>query len=164
MNCATVIFTAITAIATTGLFIYGIIQSKLIGKSIQESIKARTATVLLEIYKYLNDLSPKWHKVLSLTDNHSKWTKKEKSLAYDVALEFQRISFIVYKELIHEDLIIDAYGKDIINCWEKLKQYIKEYRVECGEPSELSEGGYQRKHFEILANKCKEKFQKQITA
>ena len=61
--------TVVTALATAGLVIFAAVQLKSLRSSVEESTKTRSAQVLLDIYRILNDLRPMWHELYKLPDN-----------------------------------------------------------------------------------------------
>ncbi|MBN2531570.1 MAG: hypothetical protein JXB88_01695 [Spirochaetales bacterium] len=147
----------VTAIATGGLMIFAIVQWRVLKVTLNESSKARSAQVLLKIYDIMQNLRPKWHELYNLNDDFRKWNKKNNELADLVGTELQRVAYLT-KDLIDKDYIIEGYGKVFINCFNKLKNYIKDYRIKSGENPELKDGGYQRKHFELFAKECEKHF------
>ena len=148
--------TIITALATTGLLIFAIVQSRILQRSLTESSKARSALVLLEIYHIMKNLRPKWHELYNLPDDFKKWDDSQRTLADYVGTELQNISFLCVKGFVDPQFVMDGYGKVFVQCWDKLEKFIKDYRVQCGEPAELDKGARQRKHFELFAKQCRD--------
>ena len=50
--------------------------------------------------------------------------------------------------------LIENYGGVFHNCWQKLENYVREYRQLSGEPPTIEEGAFQRRHLETFAKKC----------
>jgi hypothetical protein len=59
------------------------------------------------------------------------------------------------KGLIDSDYVMDNWAKTFVRCWDKLELFIRDYRVECGEPAEVEKGAFQRKDLELFARQCR---------
>jgi hypothetical protein len=150
------IVTMVTAFATLGLVIVALVQLRFLRKSITESVKARSASVLLSIYTIMQDLRPSWQKLYTYPDDFTIWEKTQRDLADRVGVGLQQVSYLCLKGLIDPSYVRDNWAGTFVKCWSKLENYIKDYRVQSGEPRELEEGGLQRRDFELFAKKCNE--------
>ena len=66
----------------------------------------------------------------------------------------QQVAFLVETGLIDQRYIIENWAGAFVNCWHKLENFVRDYRESCGEPRNLTEGAFQRRHLEIFAMKC----------
>jgi hypothetical protein len=121
--------TIVIALATTGLLIFAIAQSRILQRSLAESSKARSASVLLEIYHIMSDLRPKWHELYNLPDDFKMWDGDQRTLADSVGTELQRVSFLCVKGFVDPQFVMDGYAKVFVQCWDKLEKFIKDYIV-----------------------------------
>lgn len=156
--------TIVTAIATVALAIYAAIQLFLMQGELKESKESRNATVVLYIYQLMENLREKWHVLYTFPEDDRTWNDQQKKLADQVGVGLQQVAFLVESGLIDERYIIENWAGTFVNCWHKLENFVKDYRESYGEPRNLNEGAFQRRHLEILAEKCekylKTKFRK----
>ncbi|MBI4334748.1 MAG: hypothetical protein HY673_26135 [Chloroflexi bacterium] len=155
--------TGVTAFATVGLAIFALVQWQSLRKSVEESAKARSASVLLEIYDLMQDLRPKWHQVYAYPDDFKSWNDSQRAVADQVGAGLQNISYLCLQGLLDPRYVIDNWAGTFVRCWNKLEKFIKDYRVQAGEPAELEEGAFQRKDFELFAKQCQGSYPVEIS-
>ena len=155
-NSVASIVAMVTASATLIAVIVALRQLHLLHKSVDESEKARSASVLLNIYTIMQELRPSWQKLYGFPDDFKLWDKNQRAVADRVGVGLQQVSYLCLKELIDPSYVRDSWAGTFVKCWKKLENYIKDYRVQSGEPRELEKGGLQRRDFEVFAKKCKE--------
>jgi hypothetical protein len=146
----------VTAFATLGLVIVALVELYFLRRSTAESVKARSASVLLDIYTIMKDLRPSWLELYTYPDDFTQWNKDQRALADRVGVALQQVSYLCLQGLIDPSYVRGNWAGTFAKCWSKLENYIKDYRVKSGEPREIEKGGLQRKHFELFAKQCKE--------
>jgi len=154
LNVSLLVAAAVTAFATLGLMIFALVQWRTLRKSIDESAKTRSASVLLNIYTIMQDLRPSWLELYTYPDDFRCWNKYQRSLADRVGVGLQQVSYLCLTGLIDQSYVRGNWAGTFVKCWSKLENYIKDYRIQSGEPPELERGGLQRKHFELFAKQC----------
>lgn len=120
-------------------------------RSVAEAGRMRSTQVLLRIYDIMQELRPRWHELYALPREVTSWTPEQKRLADHVGTELQRVAFLCEKGLVDSEFIMDNWGKVFVQCWDLLEPYIKDYRRQSGEPTNVEEGAIQRKHLLTLA-------------
>jgi len=143
-------------IIQTGVIIGTLIVAIIV---MRKSIKAQSGAILLEIDKVMHDLRPEWDKLYALDKVYTGWTDQDRILANKVGFELERVARLCMYGLINKRYVMDAYQGVFANCFDILKDYIKFYRVQNGEPGELKDGGFKRKHFEQFAKECKKQYE-----
>lgn len=150
--------TEVTAIATLCLVIVALVQLVLLRRSLVESAKARSASVLLSIYRMMHDLRPSWLQLYTYPDDFQCWNQEQRALADRVGTELQQISYLCLQGLVDQRYVRGNWAGTFTRCWNKLEGYVRDYRIQCGEPPDLKTGGLQRKHFELFAQSCKKMY------
>jgi hypothetical protein len=135
-------------------------QANFLKKQIDEDKKSRQASVLLKIYDIMNDLRPKWHELYTFPDNFHDWSVKQKALADFVGAKLQNVAYLCLSGLIDKEYVKLNWMGTFYRCWNKLEQYIKDYRIQSGEHPEISDGASQRIEFEIFAKECEVSYKK----
>ena len=153
-NVSVFVATGVTAFATLGLMIFALVQWRTLHKSIDESAKTRSASVLLNIYNIMQDLRPNWHELYTYPDDFRCWNKDQRALADQVGAQLQNVSYLSLQGLIDQRYVVDNWAGTFVRCWNKLENFIRDYRVQAGEPPELERGAFQRRHFELFAKQC----------
>ena len=135
------------AVATFGLVAFSVFQWLSMRATVKESAKSRYAQLILSVGTIMRQLEPYLSKLHKFPDaNH-------------VGAELQCVAFICEKGLIDSGYIIDGFGKDFVEAWNKLYLYIRQYRIASrNEKPIIEEGAEYLKHFEIFAKKCAKHF------
>ena len=111
-------------------------------------------TTLLEIDEIMHNCRDNWQKFNSYNPDFTQWSDDEKNNADLVSRTLDRVSFLAIKGYVKEQDILELYGTVFARTWLIIGESIKEYRAIRKEPREISEGGFQRKHYEIMAHKA----------
>lgn len=131
------VVTGLTAIATLCLVIVASVQLHLLRKSIDESARTRSASVLLSIYEMMQDLRPSWLELYAYPDDFRRWDPDQRALADRVGVGLQLVAYLCLVGLLDKRYVRDAWAGTFVNCWRKLEDYVRNYRVQCGEPPEV---------------------------
>lgn len=146
--------TALTQIATLCLVIVAVVQLVLLRRTINESARARSASVMLGIYDIMNELRASWLELYGYSDDFRNWDSGQRLLADRVGVGLQQVAYLCLEGLVDKRYVVGNWAGTFVKSWRKLEGYIRDYRVQSGEPSEIEKGGFQRKHFELLAREC----------
>jgi hypothetical protein len=123
-----------TAGATVGLVVFALVHWKAAGAATREASKTRSAQVLLEIYRILTRLRPKWHQLYGLPDEVASWTEKQRKLADEVGTELQRVAFLCMKDLVDSEFVMESWGKVFVKCWYKLEPTLESIGINQANP------------------------------
>ncbi|HHT9109471.1 MAG TPA: hypothetical protein ACFYEF_14075 [Candidatus Wunengus sp. YC63] len=150
-----------SAVATFGLVAFSVFQWLSMRATVKESAKSRYAQLILSVETIMRQLEPYLCDLRKLPDANqcASWGDKELQNANHVGAELQRVAFICEKGLIDAGYIMDGFGKDFVEAWNKLYLYIRQYRIHSrSEKPCIEEGAEFLKHFEIFAIKCAKHF------
>lgn len=116
LNVSLLAAAAVTAFATLGLMIFALVQWQTLRKSIDESAKTRSASVLLNIYTIMQDLRPSWLELYTYPDDFKCWNKYQCSLADRVGVGLQQVSYLCLTELIDQSYVRGNWAGTFAKC------------------------------------------------
>ena len=144
----------VSAGATAILAIYAGIQVWLLRNDVRESQISRDATVVLYVLGHMDELRDKWHALYALPQDHQTWNAEQRELADFVCVKLQQVAYLAESSLFDEGYLLENHAGVFYKCWQKLENFVMDYRVSCGEPRTIGEGAFQRRHLEVFAQKC----------
>lgn len=139
----------VDTIVTVALAGYAGVQIWLIRRDLQESKLSRSANMVLYVIETMNKLRDKRHRLYGLPKDHNTWNEEQEKLADHVGVKLQQVAYLAEIGLIDEKYLRENYEGVFDKSWQKLENYIKDYREATGEPS-------QRIHLERFAKKCRD--------
>jgi hypothetical protein len=147
--------TLVTAISTAVLAVFALVQWRSLERSVAESAKARAASVILKVYDIMQDVRTDRRRLYGFPDDHIVWTREQLQVADHVCTELQRVAYLCHIGLVDPAFLVDGYAKIFVECWDKLQGYVEDLRARQGEPRELANGAYMRRHLELFALDCR---------
>lgn len=145
---ATVVASWIAAISTIFVAIFVPCQ-------IRHAAKIHSTSIIFETNKILRKIRPLYQALWKFPNDFNYWDLKQREIADLVGVELQRISYLCIMGLVSKKVIMELQGKVFVDSWNKSEEWTKNYREEHGEPREIKDGAWRRKHFELFAEECK---------
>jgi hypothetical protein len=97
------------------------------------------------------------HELYGLPDFRAGWGEHERGLADEVCTELQEISYLCLQGVVDPELIKGNWAGVFVLSWDKLADYVRDYRRLCGQHSELDGSlNQQRRHLELFAEECRD--------
>ena len=150
-----------SAVATFGLVAFSVFQWLSMRATVKESAKSRYAQLILSVVTKMRKLEPSLRELRKFSDAEqcANWGDEKNRIAYHVGAELQGVAFLCEKGLIDSEYIIDGFGKDFAESWNKLYLYIRRYRMDSrSEQPRIEKGAEFLKHFQSIAIKCAKHF------
>lgn len=145
-----------SGLALAGIVYTILLQQRQFRISHQESQRINSAEVFIRLNDKMIELRPDWLALFEFPDDHHEWTKDQKTTADEVGLGLEVAAYFATSNFIDQEYVMSAYATTFVKCWKKLEDFIKAYRVRFGEPAEIRDGAFQRRHFEEFARQCAE--------
>jgi hypothetical protein len=95
-------------------------------------------------------------KLYKLPLRYQDWKDKDRELADDICVWLERIAYLAESGLVDKEYLFKNYALVFVKCWQRLEDFIRDDRERFGHPRTVENGALRRRHFEILANECKE--------
>lgn len=145
-----------SGLALAGIVYTILLQQRQFTLSHQESRRINSAEVFIRLNDKMIELRPKWLALFQFPEDPREWSDDQKATADEVGLGLEVAAYFATSNFIDQEYVMSAYATTFVKCWDKLEDFIKAYRVRFGEPAEIRDGAFQRRHFEEFAHQCAE--------
>lgn len=141
-------------------------EKEILQEVMKENAKNRSIEILFRANEYIDEIKDDIAVIRAKAVDVPNWEDDDKeSIAKAAALipdeeankvsrVLQRLSYLVRAELIPEEHLIEMWGPLFVEMWLSLEPWVKDKRIQNGEPIQLREGAFSRKDFEWFAIRC----------
>ena len=132
-------------------------------RSVKQAVLARDAEMLIWAVGQIDEIKPDLRTLRdsppyssSQSAQPERWDADSEDAAEKVSVRLQRLSYMALAGLISKPHLIEMWGPTFSATWAKLEPWVRQKRLQNGEPPAIADGAFSRKHLEIFAAECAE--------